>query len=138
MIVYCVMLQKDGKGLIVNLPGNMDVHLGMTEQNKASRKLFDFVREDMDNAAPVQPGMNQYDGTSGLQEYQPYSPDSFQPQGETPYLSEEFLQQTQEHLAVGQEQTSDEKASMSDRIASVEEYAEKFAREELNMQAEME
>ena len=128
------LLQKDGKGLIVNLPGNMDVHLGMTEQNKASGKLFDFVREDMDNAAPVQPGMNQYDGTSGLQEYQPYSPDSFQPQGELPNMPEDVQQST----VTSKEQTVNEKASMSDRIASVEEYAEKFAREELNRQAEME
>lgn len=128
------LLQKDGKGLIVNLPGNMDVHLGMTEQNKSSGKLFDFVREDMDNAAPVQPGMNQYDGTSGLQEYQPYSPDSFQQQGEIPNMPDVVQQPT----VTSKEQTVNEKASMSDRIASVEEYAEKFAREELNMQAEME
>ena len=128
------LLQKDGKGLIVNLPGNMDVHLGMTEQNKASGKLFDFVREDMDNAVPVQPGMNQYDGTSELQEYQPYSPDSFQQQGEIPNMPDVVQQPT----VTSQEQTVNEKASMSDRIASVEEYAEKFAREELNMQAEME
>ena len=128
------LLQKDGKGLIVNLPGNMDVHLGMTEQNKASGKLFDFVREDMDNAVPVQPGMNQYDGTSELQEYQPYSPDSFQQQGELPNMPEDVQQST----VTSKEQTVNEKASMSDRIASVEEYAEKFAREELNMQAEME
>lgn len=112
----------------------MDVHLGMTEQNKASGKLFDFVREDMDNAAPVQPGMNQYDGMSGLQEYQPYSPDSFQQQGELPNMPEDVQQPT----VTSKEQTVNEKASMSDRIASVEEYAEKFAREELNMQAEME
>lgn len=128
------LLQKDGKGLIVNLPGNMDVHLGMTEQNKASGKLFDFVREDMDNAASVQPGMNQYDGTSGLQEYQPYSPDSFQQQGEIPNM----LDVVQQPTVTSKEQIVNEKASMSDRIASVEEYAEKFAREELNMQAEME
>ena len=141
------LVERDGKGVIIDVPGEKEVYIGLTSENQKNGKLFDFVQEEMgvadgpttqvEMSPEVKEGYEQYQKQMEAMTSNGNSVDKNL--GQTTSME----QSNQRFIAAAtgsvnqqvMEQTVPSQPS-TDRAAELEVYEEKFAREAAAMQME--